>query len=380
MIVLVSIAVAMTFSADEAGLVFERSRIGDTTYEACSVFDVDKNGQLDIVSGEYWFAGPDFLARHKICDIAPQDDYFDDFSDFPMDVNGDGFLDIVSGAWWGQAVLWRENPQGKTIEWKNHEIAKVGNVERPCFWDIDGDGHLDVVPNTPGNVQQIFRLLRDEQGKGRGEFQGHTISEVKTGHGLGCGDLNGDGRPDLLIQSGWFEAPEKPFEQEWRFHTEFELYGSASVPILVHDVNGDGANDIIVGAGHEYGLAWWEQGTSGDKRTWTRHEIETNRSQFHELQLADLDNDGALELITGKRWRAHAAGDPGVNDPVGLYYYKINGGEFVRHAIDYGPPDKASGTGIYLWIVDIDGNGYQDIVAPGKEGMYLFKNQGPLKN
>ena len=75
----------------------------------------------------------------------------------------------------------------------------------------------------------------------------------------------------------------------------------------------------------------------------------------------------------------HARGDPGANDPVGLYYYDLNGGDFQRHTLDYGPADQASGTGIYLWITDIDGNGWKDIVAPGKEGMYLFKNMGNKK-
>jgi hypothetical protein len=356
-------------------LAFERAQISDTRYEAASVFDVNLDGALDIVSGEYWFAGPDFSMRQKICDVKPEGDYFDDFADFPMDVNGDGFLDIVSGAWFGQKLTWRENPKGIPFEWPVHDIAEVGNVERPAFWDIDGDGHVDIAPNTPGRPQRIFRLERDASGTPLGTFQQHTISERVTGHGLGFGDINGDGRGDLIVWNGWFEAPSKPFTQEWTWHEGPALFDSASVPILVHDVNADGRNDIIVGAGHNWGLAWWEQGKD---LTWTRHDIETDRSQFHEMALADLDNDGALELVTGKRWRAHPEGDPGVDDPVGLYYYKINGGRFERHVLDYGPGEDFAGTGIYLWVEDIDGNGWKDIVAPGKGGLYLFSNRGQV--
>ncbi len=376
---LASLFAAMTFATGcNADVEFERVTISTTTFEAAAAFDVNNDGHPDIVSGENWYPGPDFAAQIKICDIMPEGDYFDDFADFPMDVNGDGYLDIVSGAWFGQKLTWRENPQGQPVQWTVRDIAVTGNVERPAFWDIDGDGYLDIAPNTPGRPQRIYRLDRDAGGKPLGTFLEFTISARNTGHGLGFGDVNGDGRGDLIIWNGWFEAPAQPFSQEWTWHDGPELFDSASVPILVYDVNADGLNDIIVGAGHNWGLAWWEQARDarGATITWTRHDIETDRSQFHEMALADLNNDGTPELVTGKRWRAHPAGDPGVDDPVGLYYYDINGGDFVRHTLDFGPGETAAGTGIYLWVADMDGNGWQDIVAPGKGGLYLFKNHG----
>lgn len=377
MITALALAALSTVHAADGALRFERARIGDTTYEACGIFDVNNDGQLDIVSGEYWHQGPDFAARHKIADIMRVDDYYDDFSNFPMDVNGDGYLDIVSGGWWGQTVLWRENPKGNAALWTKHDIATVGNVERANFWDMDGDGHIDLVPNTPGKPQQIFKLIRDENGKATGEFLRRSITGRDSGHGLGAGDINGDGRMDLIQSAGWYEAPERLFEDEWIWHEEFDLGWGASTPILVHDVNKDGKNDIIVGMGHDYGLFWFEQGAGDDgKRTWTKHIIDEERSQYHEVQLADIDNDGELELVTGKRWRAHMGNDPGANDPVGLYYFDIDGGKFTRTTLNYGDPATTSGTGIYMTIADIDGNGWLDILAPGKEGLYLFRNFG----
>jgi hypothetical protein len=360
-------------------LKFEREKIGNATYEAAAVFDVNNDGILDIVSGEYWFEGPDFKKAHKICDIQKVEDYYDDFSDYPMDVNGDGYLDIVTGGWWGETLSWRENPKGQDKEWVTHTIAKIGNIERPCFWDIDGDGVPEIVPNS-GSIQRFFKLVRDANGKGTGVFKEYVIeaSDKHTGHGLGYGDVNGDGRGDIILPTGWLECPPNPLEDQWTFHGEFNL-GTASVPILVHDVNGDGLADLIVGAAHDYGLWWYEQGKDANgNRTWTKHDIDPGRSQYHEMQLVDIDNDGQLELVTGKRYRAHQEHDPGSLDPLGLYYFKIDKGNFTRYTIDFGPAKEHSGAGIYLWVEDLDKNGWKDIVAPGKQGLYLFRNKGKI--
>ena len=368
-------------------LKFERERIGEVTYEAASACDVDQDGVLDIVSGEYWFEGPDFVKKHKICELRQEGDYYDDFSDYPMDVNGDGYPDIVSGGWWGQKVTWKENPKGGEGLWQEHDIAAVGNVERCCFYDVDGDGMVEIVPNTPGAAQQIFKLNLDENGKGAGSFTQYTVYNNASGHGLGFGDIDGDGRGEILLAAGWLKAPGDGLDGEWILNPYIDAnsgekidFGSASVPVLPYDVNGNGLQDIIVGNGHGYGLWWFEHIAADDgSHKWRRHDIEPERSQFHEMQLADIDNDGELELVTGKRYRAHQGHDPGADDPIGLYYYKINGGNFERVTLDYGPAGEASGAGIYLWIADLDGNGWKDIVAPGKDGLYVFRNKGHVQ-
>jgi len=364
--------------AGEPRLMFERSRIGTVTFEAASAFDVNNDGKIDIFSGEYWFEGPDFTRSRKVCDLMRFEDYYDDFSNFPMDVNGDGYLDVITGGWWGQTLCWLENPKGKDEPWKKHAIDKCGNVETARFWDVDGDGQLEAVPNA-GNRIAVYRLDRDGSGKGKGSFSQYVIKPDGCGHGFGFGDVNGDGRGDFIVPDGWIEAPEKPYEQPWAWHPEFRL-GVMSDPVIVYDVNKDGLADLIVGQAHDYGLAWYEQGKSSDgKRTWTKHDIDTDRSQYHDLVLVDIDNDKEPELVTGKRYRAHQEHDPGSLDPLGLYYFKIDGGKFRRFTIDNGPAGRASGAGIYLWVADIDGNGWKDIVAPGKDGLFLFKNRGPVE-
>ncbi|HDZ21516.1 hypothetical protein LCGC14_0124320 [marine sediment metagenome] len=348
---------------------FRKQFISEERFESAGVFDVDGDGHLDIVSGGYWYPGPDFRQRCPIGEVMAAGDYYDDFSTIPLDVTGDGRPDFITGGFFGAALQWRENPKGQRDQaWELHEIDKCGNIETTRAWDIDGDGQIEIIPNLPGGPLLAFKLAG-------GEFKRYVLWEGEQGHGLGCGDIAGNGRMDIVLRHGWLECPERPLEEPWTLHEEFDL-GSASVPILVADVNGDGLNDLIVGQAHEYGLHWWRQQREGDKRTWTRHAIDPFNSQYHDMQWIDIDGDGQCELVTGKRYRAHCGNDPGADDPVGIYYFKWTGEGFSKQVIDYGAAGSATGCGIHFAIADLTGDGRLDIVAPGKGGLWVFFNEG----
>jgi hypothetical protein len=357
---------------------FRKQHIATSPYEAAGVVDVDGDGILDLVCGSYWYQGPDFRRIHWIGPLLQDGEYFDDLGTVVLDIDGDGRPDLVSAGWWGNVLRWRQNPGNGDTRWAEHTIAQgLGPVESTRAWDVDGDGHLEIVPNTPYSPLCAYRLRRDADGKAMGVFDRHVIHEGSFGHGLGFGDVNGDGRGCFITPRGILSPPDAgPWSGPWRLSDEIDLGADASLPVLVADINGDGVNELIVGHAHSYGLDWWEQRRAGSRRSWVRHPIDPGNSQFHDLQWADIDGDGVPELITGKRYRAHAGRDPGEFDDVGIYYYKWTGEGFAKQIISFGPPGIGKGCGIQFALADLLGTGRLDVVAPGKDGLAVFFNEG----
>ena len=349
---------------------FRKRLLADERYESAGIFDVNNDGILDIVSGAYWYEGPDYTKVHPVGPVEAIGEYFDDFSTIPLDVNRDGNIDFVTGGWWGNTLRWRENPGVSGEEWKTHIIAETGNVETTKGWDLDGDGVVEIVPNCPSGPLAVWKP--SDEG-----FVRYEINQRAQGHGLGAGDITGNGRMDLIVGTGWYESPERPWLDDWIYHPEFDL-GQTGIPILVADVNGDGLADLIVGGGHRYGLDWYEQSIESGTRAWKRHSIDAYNSQYHDMMWIDIDGDGACELVTGKRYRAHCGSDPGANDDVGIYYFKWSGESFCKQVIDFGPARVATGLGIHFDMADLTGNNLPDLVAPGKDGLYVFYNEGPI--
>ncbi|MHC4178830.1 MAG: FG-GAP repeat domain-containing protein, partial [Planctomycetota bacterium] len=322
----------------------------------------------------------------------------DNNSEFAMDVNRDGRTDIVSSGWMRmKGAFWYENPGKAGAKWKATRIHSCLNMEGVIHGDLDGDGDDDILVNhwAPVNGQEMTWLESIDRAPWLIE---HTVGTEGENHGNGIGDVNGDGRNDIVTPKGWYEAPPKPRSGKWTFHADYlvhrigqpDRYIPASHPILVHDVNGDRLSDLIVGASHEYGLAWLEQSvTASGKRSFKTHWIETDFGQFHTMELGDLNGDGKPDLVTGKRMFAHHGRDTSWTDPLFAFWYDVQGGKFRRHLLSYNhlpwysgeknhnpPPNGAIAVGMKLNIADMDRDGRNDVIVCGKPGLYIFYNKG----
>ncbi len=369
--------------------------------ECASVLDINGDGKLDIAAGRNYYLAPNWTRYADYRDGAETNGPdVDDNYEGTMDVNNDGRPDVLSSGWMRrQGIWWYENPGKTGVKWDSHAIHPADGLEGMVIGNLSGRSDKDVLVNyfarKPGRSLIWFEHLDQAPW-----FKQHVLGPEHAGvsHGNGIGDINGDGRNDVVTTSGWFEAPARPTEDPWVWHPDYQFSafgsggrpGGAGLPMLVTDANGDGLNDIIIGSDHGYGLAWYEQKMSAGKRSFVQHWIETDYPTLHTMALGDLDGDGKPELITGKQLLAHNGGDVGGYEPVFVFYYKFNKGRFERHIVSFSyvtpyfgpgssdtpPPNYVVGVGMRLQIADMDGDGRQDIVIPCRSGLYVFFNKG----
>jgi hypothetical protein len=365
-----------------AGLKFARRCLLVSPNEGCAVADLNRDGKPDVVAGTRWFAAPDFVPR-PVRDI-PQTmtEYYANNGDHVWDVDGDGWPDVISGGWMESEIHWYKNPGKEGLDrgykWEPHLLKDTrGQNEKLELHDFDGDGTPELFVNCWEKDAPLVVWKMAKTPDGKPTLEQVVLGDQGSGHGYAFGDLNGDGREDVLVETGWYERPDgDPLAKPWKFHPETAL-PHPSCPFLVVDLTGDGRSDILWGKAHDFGLYWWEQGEPkpGGTTTWSEHLIDDSWSQVHCLVWADLDGDGRCELITGKRVRGHAGKDPGGRDPECLFYYTWDPSvrEFTRHVIS--PFGGGVGTGMQICVEDLNADGRLDIAVAGKTGTWLLFNQ-----
>ncbi len=385
-------------SADE--LRFEKIRLTHEFFsEGAHYADFNRDSHIDVVAGPYWYAGPEFKTKHAYMEVQAKDPhgYAPNFLTFTHDLNGDGWQDIIVIGFPGEETYWYANPgernrkdgavAGSATDWERHLAFDVTDNESPGFGDLTGDGRPELIFQTDGRLgyaapdwdapTQPWKFVPISSNRG---WQKYT-------HGLGYGDVNNDGRIDLILREGWWEQPAKrDGVQPWTYHEA--NFGEGGAQMFAYDVDGDGDNDVITSLeAHRYGLAWFESkpAADGNGLVFTRHTIvgskpEDNRqgvcfSQPHAVDLADINGDGLLDIVTGKRFWAHGPkGDVEPNAPAVLYWFELKrgdeGAEYIAHKID-----DDSGVGTQVIAADVSGDGRPDIIVGNKKGAFVFRQQ-----
>ncbi|HVY74954.1 MAG TPA: FG-GAP-like repeat-containing protein [Puia sp.] len=381
---------------EKTGNRFRMQRISDMYYSwSAAAADFNRDGALDVVSGPYIYYGPDFTRSRELYPaqaLNPSKEFAFSNCQYTYDFNGDGWPDILAGP--PRAAIFI-NPGKASRRWEKHEVLTTNvQSEISLFTDVDGDGKPELVYSGEGTV----RYAKPDPGNPTGLWQVYTVSEKAYGsaHGIGVGDINGDGRKDILNMYGWWEQPaDKKDTGLWVYHPQaFGRYGrgiAGGSVMGVYDVNGDGLNDVVTALdAHGWGLAWYEQrrGANGSigfiehifsDDYATKNAGDVVFSQPHAAAFADIDGDGITDFVVGKRYWSHLDdyfdGDP-YGAPV-LYWYRTvrdpkapGGARFVPELIH-----NRSGAGADLLTVDLDKDGSVDIISPTDRGTFIFYNK-----
>jgi hypothetical protein len=381
---------------------YKAQQISDMYYAwSATAADFNNDGIMDVAAGPYVYYGPDYTKYREIyygVAVSPSKEFTQVNCYYAYDFDKDGWMDILSGTPVARIYL---NPKGKPMRWKEVQVIPGGvQTEVTVFRDIDGDGKPELVFGTNKDGVGLLKYAKFDPADPSKPWQISTISESGyfLAHGIGSGDINGDGKLDIINAFGWWEQPASLTTGGlWKYHpVAFGRYGHRGNAVggsvmAVYDINGDGLNDVIAALNaHGFGLAWFEQKKNPNgESTFERHIILDDYaynnpggvviSELHGSTFADIDGDGVPDFITGKRYFSHIDSylDPDPYGPPVLYVFRTvrdakapGGARFVPELVH-----NRSGTGSDVATADLDKDGDIDIISSTNRGTFIFWNQ-----
>lgn len=358
--------------------------------EGVAAFDVNGDGKLDVVTGDLWYEAPDWI-HHEIRKpgkFDPATGYSQSFANWGYDVNRDGRTDLICVGFPGAPCHWYENPGKSDTHWPAHEIWHSACNETPLFQDVTGDGKPELILGTqPEGQLGYLEIPPPKSAAEKWKFtavseRGTKIGTERFYHGLGVGDLNSDGRHDLLTPDGWWEHPPTLDGSTWKFHAlqlpkpnPAKTYGLQAANLFAADLDRDGDADLLCSSAHRTGIWWFENIGSNAEPRFAGHIISEAFSQTHALDYVDINGDGERDLVTGKRFYAH--GPKGDDEPLAevvMYWFEIHTRQgaaprFIPHKIAAG---SGTGVGTQFQVIDFNGDHRLDIVLSNKKGTHVL--------
>jgi hypothetical protein len=381
LILAVSLGVLQHAGADEAFPTFKEqtidAEIGKVCY-AVTLADVDGDLKADIVAVSenrvLWYQNPTWEAREIIKDQTPRDNVCIS----AVDIDGDKKVDFALGAGWTSkgTIHWLSRGDSLDDKWQVHDIGEERWLHRMRFANVLGKDRPQLVisplnATVGGGVRlTAFEIPKDPV---RDRWPSTVLnSELNRMHNHWHMDFDRDGVIDTLTASREGVHLIRRAPDGW---SKTKLGTGATAD----DPNQSGAGEIKSGnlkdggmfittvePMHGHSLAVYTASKQGDG-LWTRQVIDEGFKRGHALWTADVDGDGADEIVFG---HSDTPEVPGVN----IYDASDAAGtKWNKHVIDAGGMATED-----LVVADLTGDGRPDIVAGGRatHNVKLYVNSG----